>query len=387
MPWIKSLPSRLSSKEKSGLSLCALVGSAGLLLSLAACGGGGSSSSMAPPPPPTPSYQIASLVSDQAAAGAITTDTNLVNPWGLAYGPTTEFWVANQGTATTTVYDGSGHPPASPIVVSSPSVPGHVMGGPTGILFNGSTNFLGDQFLLASLDGCICGWNSGVMTTRRVDNSASGAVYTGLAMGSNGTGAYLFAANFTAGTIDVFDANYAPASLGASALVDPTLPAGFSPYNVQVMAGKLYVTYAKRVPPAMRETSGAGFGYVSVFNLDGSFDRRLASEGPLNSPWGLALAPASFGPFGGALLVGNFGDGHITAFDAATGAQLGQLTTAAGTPLVVSGLWGMIFGNGGSAGNADQLYFTAGPLSETHGLFGSISFGSPAGGGGTGGGY
>jgi uncharacterized protein (TIGR03118 family) len=326
-------------------------------------------------------------VSDQATAGAATTDANLVNPWGLAYGPTTDFWVANQRTATSTVYDGLGIRPATPIVVSVPMVPGHAMAGPTGMVFNGSTAFAGDEFMVASLEGCICGWSAGLTMTRRVDNSASQAVYTGLARGASGTATYLFAANFTAGTIDVFDAAYAPVNLGTTALVDPTLPAGFAPFNVQVLAGKLYVTYAKRVPPALRETSGAGFGYVSLFNLDGTFVRRVASGGSLNSPWGMALAPAAFGPYSGALLVGNFGDGRITAFDATTGTQLGQLSDANGTPLAVNGLWGMAFGNDASAGKSNQLYLTAGPQAEAHGLFATISYGAMGtGGGGTGGG-
>ena len=363
------------------------TGAAALLFGLVACGGGGSSSGTTTPPLAL-SYQITRLVSDQAAAAAVTTDANLVNPWGLAYGPTTYFWVANQGTATTTVYDGLGHPPAVPVVVSSPVVPGHTMGGPTGVVFNGTTGFLGDEFLLASLDGCICGWSAGAVTTRRVDQSGTAAVYTGLATGTTGTTTYLFAANFTTGTIDVFDASYAPVNLGAAALVDPALPAGFAPFNVQVLAGKLFVAYAKRVPPALRESPGPGFGYVSVFNLDGSFVQRLASAGPLNSPWGMAIAPATFGPFSGALLVGNFGDGRITAYNATTGAQMGQLSDATGTPLTISGLWGLTFGNDASAGKSHQLYFAAGPSAETHGLFGIISYGAPGvgTGGGTGGG-
>jgi len=368
-----------------------LAGAGALVLSLIACGGGGGGAASAPPPPPPSAYQVTRLVSDQAASGAVTTDPNLVNPWGIAYGPTTYFWLANQGTSTTTVYDGLGNKPAVPIVVSSPSVVGHVMGGPTGVVFNGSagfSGFSGDEFILASLDGCLCGWSAGTITTRRVDNSGAGALYTGLATATVGANTYLYVANFTAGTIDVFDGTYAPISLGASALVDPTLPAGFSPYNVQVLGTKLYVTYAQRTPPALRETTGAGLGYVSVFNLDGSFVNRVASGGSLNAPWGIALAPANFGPFSGALLVGNFGDGRITAFNATTGAELGQLKGPNNLPLAISGLWGLTFGNGGSAGATNHLYVTAGPQAETHGLFAVINYG-PAGvgtGGGTGGG-
>jgi uncharacterized protein (TIGR03118 family) len=242
--------------------------------------------------------------------------------------------------------------------------------------------------MVASLEGCICGWSAGTTMTRRVDNSASNATYTGLAIGSNGTASFLYAANLSAGTVDVFDSTFAPVVMGATAFVDPTLPAGFSPYNVSVLGSQLYVTYAKHDPAALRESTGAGLGYVSLFSLDGTFVRRVASAGSLNAPWGLAMAPASFGTFAGALLVGNFGDGHITAFNATTGAMLGQLSDANSAPLAISGLWGMTFGNGASAGYSNQLYVTAGPQAETHGLFATISYGSPAGGGtgGTGGG-
>jgi uncharacterized protein (TIGR03118 family) len=306
----------------------------------------------------------------------------------MAYGPTTDFWVSNQASATSTVYDGLGVMPTTPIVVAVPLVTGHALAGPTGLVFNGTTGFLGDEFLVATLDGCICGWSAGVTMTRRVDNSTAGATYTGLATGTNGTASFLFAANLSAGTVDVFDATFAPVSLGATAFVDPTLPAGYSPYNVQALGGKLYVTYAKHDPAALRETTGAGLGYVSLFNFDGSFVRRVASGGSLNAPWGVALAPATFGTFANALLVGNFGDGHITAFDATTGTMLGQLSDANNAPLTISGLWGMTFGNDASAGKSTQLYVTAGPQAETHGLFATISYGAiGTGGGGTGTGY
>jgi len=382
----RTLPEAKREARRGTARSAPLAGTTLLALSFVACGGGGSASSPAPAPAPTV-YQVTSLVSDQATAGAVTTDTHLVNPWGLAYGPTTDFWTANQGTSTTTVYDGLGHTPTTPITVSVPPMAGHAMVGPTGVAFNGSASFQADEFIIASLDGCLCGWSVGTTMTRRVDNSAS-AVYTGLASGTSGAATYLFAANLGAGTIDVFDATYAPISLGAGALVDPTLPAGYAPFNVQVLGGKLYVTYAKHDPALPRETPGAGFGYVSIFNLDGTFVRRVASGGTLNAPWGLAIAPAGFGPYSGALLVGNFGDGHITAFDATTGAQLGQLSGANNIPLSIGGLWALSFGNDASAGRSNQLYVTAGPQAETHGLFAVISFGAPygsaTGGGGVG---
>jgi uncharacterized protein (TIGR03118 family) len=378
-PLSKRSPSR-------GISL---AGASVLLFSLVACGGGGGGSyggGSSSNPPPAPTYQITNLVSDQATAGAATTDTHLVNPWGLAYGPGTDFWLANQATGTTTAYNGAGATPAVPLVVSVPVIPGMAMGGPTGVVFNGTTGFQADEFITASLDGGICGWSAGSVMTHRFGTSSSTAVYTGLALATNGTATYLFAANLNAGTVDVFDSTYAPINLGASAFVDPSLPAGFSPYNIQALAGKLYVTYAKHDPAALRETPGAGLGYVSIFNPDGSFVRRVASGGSLNAPWGVALAPATFGTFANALLVGNFGDGHITAFDSTTGAQLGQLSGASGAPLVINGLWAMAFGNDASAGLSNQLYVTAGTLAENHGLFATISYGSTGSGGGTGGG-
>ena len=382
MPHIQH-PSTSHLTQDRPLSPVSGLGAAALVLSLVACGGGGGGSTASTPPPP-PTYQLTNLVSDQATTGATTTDASLVNPWGLAYGPATDFWVANQATATSTVYNGLGARPTVPITVSVPMVAGQPMGGPTGIVFNGTTGFLADEFMVASLEGCICGWSTGATMTRRVDNSGSHAVYTGLATGTTGTTTYLYAANLSAGTVDVFDATFAPVNLGASALVDPTLPAGFAPFNVQVLGGKLYVTYAQHTAPNLRETTGAGLGYVSVFNLDGTFVRRVASGGALNAPWGVALAPANFGTYSNALLVGNFGDGRITAFDATTGTQLGQLSGANNIPLAVNGLWAIAFGNDASAGKSNQLYLTAGPQAETHGLFAVISYGSV--GVGTGGG-
>ena len=371
-----------SLRPGTALAAALLTGSA--ILFLLACGGGSAADST--PAPAPPSYQLTRLVSDQAATGAITTDANLVNPWGLAFGPATDFWVANQGTGTTTVYDGLGKPPTTPVIVAIPPIAGHAMGGPTGVAFNGSSSFSGDEFIIASLDGCICGWSSGTVMTRRVDNSTTQAVYTGVALGSTATARYIYAANLAAGTVDVFNESYAPVNLGAGALVDPTLPAGFSPYNVQVLAGKLYVTYAKYAAPALRETSGAGYGYVSVFNLDGTFVQRLASGGLLNAPWGMAIAPSNFGPLSGTLLVGNFGDGRITAINATTGAIVGQLSDGSGAPMVIGGLWGLSFGNGAAAGQTNQLFVTAGSQGETHGLFGVITYGPSGIGSGTGGG-
>jgi uncharacterized protein (TIGR03118 family) len=307
-----------------------------------------------------------------------------VNPWGIAYGPATDFWVADQGSASVTAYDGQGSPPAPPIAVAVTPAAGRPAGGPTGIVFNGTADFSGDTFIFATLDGTLAGWSAGATAATRVDRFASGAAYTGLAMASVGAANHLYAANFAGGTIDVFNGAYAPVDLGVGTLVDPALPAGYYPYGIENLGGRLVVTYASRVPPALHASTGPGTGYVDVFNPDGTLVQRLVSQGLLDAPWGLAMAPASFGPFGGALLVGNFGDGRITAYRADTGAALGQLSGAGGQPLAISGLWGLAFGNGLGAGSAAQLYYAAGTQAETHGVFGTVSVGQPvAGGGGT----
>ncbi len=332
--------------------------------------------------PPT-GFVVTGYVADQATSAH--QDTNLVNGWGLAYGPATKFWVANQGTGTSTVYDGYGVAPATPITVAIPFAAGAAAKGPTGVVYNGTADFSADLFIFVSLDGTVSGWKTGTDAVLRKDNSGSGAVYTGVALGAVGSVNYLYAANFAGGTIDVLDGTYTAASLGATAFQDATIPAGYYPFNIQLLGTKLYVTYAQH-DGSNRAVAGAGLGYVNAFNTDGTLSGRVVSQGLLNAPWGLSMAPMGFGTFGGALLVANFGDGRITAYNATTGVAMGQLSNASGTPVAVSGLWGIVFGNGGSAGMADQLYFAAGPGGETHGLFGTISYGAPAGSGGGGGG-
>jgi uncharacterized protein (TIGR03118 family) len=305
-------------------------------------------------------------------------DPKLINPWGLTYGPQTYFWGANNGSGTSTVYDGTGAlMPTPPLVVTIPPAAGGSQGSPTGLVSNSTTAFNGDKFIFASLDGTVSGWASGASATLRMDNSASGAAYTGLAIGNVGSANYLYAANFAAGTVDVLDASYAHSNLGSSAFKDPTLPAGYSPFNIQALGGLLYVAYAQHLPSINVGISGTGLGYVSVFNMNGSFAKRLVSQGWLDAPWGLALAPSGLAGFAGALLVGNFGDGRISAYDSGTGAPLGQLVDVSGTPVVIDGLWALAFGNGSKAGSTDLLYFTAGPQGGTHGLFGSFSFNQP----------
>jgi uncharacterized protein (TIGR03118 family) len=314
------------------------------------------------------------------------TDPNLVNPWGMASSATSPVWISNNHTGNTTVYDGSGQPfpVANPLQVQIPATSSaNPTSAPTGQVFNATTGFVlsGGQpalFLFASEDGTISGWNSpaGPNATIVVDNSSSGAVYKGIALGKNNLGPVLYAANFNAGTIDVFDGNFSQITLQGQ-FNDPDLPQGFAPFNIQNAGGRLYVTYARQDDAKRDDISGPGNGFVDVFDFDGNLVQRLVSNGNLNSPWGIALAPAQFGDFSNALLVGNFGDGTINAYDAGSGAYLGTLQDSTGTAIVIPGLWGLLFGNGGNGGDVNTLYFTAGipgaDTIESHGLFGSIA--------------
>ena len=310
------------------------------------------------------------LVSDQAGQ-ADRVDTNLVNAWGLAFSPSGPFWVSDNHTGVSSVYNSTGG--VQSLVATIPAPPGATSpAAPTGIIFNGSTNFMVTggpaHFIFATEDGTISGWNNGTNAEIKVDNSGSGAIYKGLAMASN----MLFAANFHAGRIDAFDSNFAPVSL-TNAFVDPNMPTNYAPFNVAAFNDKLYVTYALQDTNKEDDVAGVGNGFVDVYDLNGNLLQRLISAGPLNSPWGLAMAPAGFGSFPGALIVGNFGDGLIHAFDPATGAPLGTLSNGAGIPIKIDGLWSIKFGNGGNGGDTNVLYFTAGPSQEAHGLFGSLA--------------
>jgi uncharacterized protein (TIGR03118 family) len=323
-------------------------------------------------------YHQHNLISDISGL-AEHTDPNLVNPWGIAYGPATPLWIADNHTGVTSVYDGNGFETRTAVTIP-PAAGGKPPAAPTGIVFNPTTDFVVGpnqpaHYIFATEDGTISGWNTGAAAVLKADLSASGAVYKGLTLGSSGGKNFLYATDFHAGRVDVFDADFVPVTLAGS-FADPTVPVGFAPFNIQNIGGQLYVTYALQDADAHDDVSGRGNGYVNVFDPNGVLLRRLASGGPLNSPWGMAIAPAGFGTFGGALLIGNFGDGRINAFNPATGGFLGNLHDACGTPISIDGLWGLIFGNGGQGGDPHTLFFTAGiPYSgnvEDHGLFGSI---------------
>ncbi len=325
-------------------------------------------------------YVQANLVSDIPGVARIT-DPNLVNPWGVAAGPTTPVWIADNGTNVSTLYSGgvAGSIPVTlPLVVSIPD------GAPTGLVFNATNDFVihqGDvtapaKFIFDSENGEIAAWTGTTppTTTAQVEFSNPDAVYKGLAIASTGDGTFLYAADFHRGRIEVFNRHFARVRTSGR-FTDPNIPAGFAPFGIQLLNGNLYVTYAMQDADRHDDVAGPGNGFVDVYDTRGNLLKRLISGGDLNSPWGLALAPAGFGAFSGDLLVGNFGDGAIHAYDPSSGAEQGQLTNADGNPIVISGLWSLWFGNG-VTGTPSTLLFTAGLAGESHGLFGAITAGS-----------
>lgn len=320
-------------------------------------------------------YQISKLVSDIPGFAAHT-DSHLVNPWGIAFNPNGFDWVANNETGTSTLYDGDGNPSATLPVVNVP-------GKPTGIVFNSSNDFqitpnnpaTAARFLFASEDGSILGWSPNVNVTNAVTVVPSnGAVYKGLALAANGKANFLYAADFLHRRIDVYNAKFEPVSMPFH---DPAIPPQFSPFNITAIQGDLYVAYAQLGDEA-EEVPGQGLGFVDVFDADGNLIRRVATRGKLNAPWGMVLAPASFGKFANRFLVGNFGDGRINAYDAHSGEFKGTLRGTDNKPLEIEGLWGLAFGNGILNQPTGTLFFAAGIDDEEHGLYGKIA---PAAGG------
>jgi uncharacterized protein (TIGR03118 family) len=326
-------------------------------------------------------YVQRNLVSDTPTIPAEHIDPRLVNAWGVAFNPFGVVWVNDNGTGFSTLYDGNGVPQSLVVTVPGPA-PG-VPSKPTGIVYYGGPAFAVSQggitaasrFIFATEEGSISGWAPSVNLTnaiRVVDNGPSGAIYKGLAISAGGTGALLYAADFHNARIDVFDAQFRPVTLPGTPFRDPGIPKGYAPFGLQAINGDIYVTYARQDDEAEDDVAGPGFGFVSVFDPNGRFLRRLVSRGELNAPWGLALAPAGFGRFGGRLLVGNFGDGIINAYDLATGHWVGRLERENGKPVRIDGLWGIAFGNGLSNQPVDTLFFAAGPQDETHGLYGRL---------------
>ena len=321
--------------------------------------------------PGTSAFTQRNLVSDIPGVARIT-DPNLVNPWGLSAGPATPLWVADNGTDVSTLYSGGVRgsiPMIAPLVVGIPG------GAPTGTVYNPTTGFAvggaAARFIFDSEAGQITAWHPGLGTQAQTVAATPHAIYKGLALAATPKGAWLYAADFHGGKIDVFDDRFGPVHLKPGAFADHALPAGFAPFNVQELGGSIYVTYAKQDADAEDEVPGAGLGYVDVFDPTGRLLRRLISGGALNAPWGLAIAPAGFGGLDGALLVGNFGDGAINAYDVGTGASRGALTNEDGNPIRIDGLWALRFGNG-VFGTPRSLVFTAGIADEAHGLLGTI---------------
>lgn len=343
-------------------------------------------------------YSITKLVADSTGTGAVSTDTHLVNPWGIAMPLSGVAWVANNHSETATLYDGNGKPQpnANPRVVQMPAGAGGVTFDPTGIVFNvSSTDFVVtsgtssgvSKFIFAGEGGMIAAWNPAVDANALLTyTDAGGAVYKGLAVANNGTGNFLYATDFHNSKVDVFNATFTKQTPTATsfAFVDPTLPAGYAPFGIQAIMGstagvpQLYVTYAQQQAPDNRvNTVGSGLGLVDVFDANGVFVKRLIPVGgALNAPWGLALAPADFGTLASALLVGNFGDGKINAYDPSSGQFIGLVRDSAGAAFAEPGLWGIAFGNGGANQPRNTLFFAAGVNDQANGSYGRIDLGA-----------
>lgn len=388
----------------SRLALVAALGA------LAACGGGmpqsaasgGALSGASGPPAAEPSnrYAVKVLVSDDTTLiPAPVEDKNLVNGWGIAASPTSFWWVSNNGTGTSSLYDGNGKINAGLPFVDVPSAAGEA-GKPTGIVAYTGSNFIvksgsasaPSRFIFAGEDGTIGGWAPGVPppppsrgAILAVDNSPSGAIYKGLAYAATPADR-LYAADFHNGRVDVFDGAFKPVAT-AGTFTDPDLREGFAPFGIQGIGGTIYVAYAKQDAERRDEVAGKGLGAVAAFDTEGRLLRRIATGGKLNAPWGMTLAPADFGRHSNELLVGNFGDGTLVAFSLADdskdkdhgkkGEKKGRRLKTEEGPIRIDGLWGIAFGNGGNAGPKNTLFFAAGPFEETHGVFGRIDVAPP----------
>lgn len=311
-------------------------------------------------------FNVVNQVSDQMGAAPLT-DANLVNAWGLSQGPGTALWVSNNGTNTSTIYN--------PATFAKNALTVNTPDSPTGTTYVGLVNAFNVTsgnasgptiFAFATESGVIAGWNPSVDQGNAivaVDQSGQGSVFKGLTLGLNQDRHLLFATDFANGMVEAFGPHF---HRGIS-FTDPNLPPNYAPFNVQNLNGLLYVTFAQHDPGAKDENHGFGLGFVDVFDTGGNLIKRLISNGRLNAPWGLAIAPASFGKFAGALLVGNFGNGRIGAYDPQTGDFLGKITDASGAPVVIDGLWALHSGANGT------ITFSAGPSGETHGLLGSLA--------------
>jgi len=320
-------------------------------------------------------YTQTNLVSNVPGAASVT-DPNLQNAWGLVAGPATPWWVADNHAGFSTLYDGAGN--ILSLVVTIPSASGNgTTGSPTGIVFNGSpTDFLvngnPEKFIFVTEDGTLSAWNGGTSAVIVKNNARDNAVYKGATIGQIDGKKYLFVTNFHSGHVEVYDTYFKRVPISEERFDDDQLPEGFAPFNIQGIGPNLYVTYAKQDAAKHDDVHGAGSGYVDVYSPRGFRLARLEHGSWFNGPWGIVLAPANFGEFSHTVLVGNFGDGTIAAFNPVTGRFLRRMRTPEGSVLKIDGLWALRFGNGSNSGPANTLFFTAGPNAEMDGLFGTL---------------
>ena len=362
------------------VALSTVIGLSGTARSASAEGGGIAARS----------YVQTNLVSDIPGLAAHT-DPNLKNPWGTSVGPGSPIWVSDNHAGVTTLYDGAGNPQPRVVAIPAPPSAGNgAVGAPTGQAFNtfdpSSSDFVISKngvsgpafFLFATEDGTIAGWNPNVDNTHAViavDRSTAtdvagdvGANYKGLALVPTPSGKFIYATSFRFGRVDVFDSHFDL----ANSFTDPTIPAGFAPFGIHNIGGKLYVTFAKQGAGKADDDARPGNGFVDVFAPNGDLLQRFASRGKLDSPWAVTLAPPTFGAFGGDILVGNFGNGRISAYDPTGGEFQGELRGPTDGPVAIDGLWGLRFAPATPGASSNTLFFTAGPNDEADGLFGTI---------------
>jgi uncharacterized protein (TIGR03118 family) len=329
-------------------------------------------------------YNQTNLVSDNGVAGT-RTDPALVNGWGLDHTATGPWWVAGNGTGISPAYAGNGASAATNVAI--PIAPGDAQANPTGLVTNPSKAFVVSEngvsgiseYVFVTENGTISAWNINVDATNailEVNNKPSGAVYKGAAIATSGRHPhpFLYATDFHNNKIDMFDGSFAPVTLGAGAFTDSSLPAGYAPFNIANVGGLLYVTYALQDGPAHDDVGGPRHGFVDIYTTGGALVKRFASRGSLDSPWAVVVAPHDFGLFSDDILIGNFGNGKISAFNR-KGRFEGFVVGGDANPIEIPGLWGLAFGNDSEAGPSNSLFFAAGPNDESHGLFGTLTIG------------
>jgi uncharacterized protein (TIGR03118 family) len=324
-------------------------------------------------------YQRTDLTADNSSTSpAPNIDPNLVNAWGMSRSSGSPWWISDNGTSLSTLYNSTGVPQS--LVVSIPAPDGQPGGTPTGTVFNYTGAFqvapgLSAIFLFATEDGTISGWNPTANATNAIVkvNRSGNAVYKGLALATTSLGPRLYATNFQTGQVDVFEGHFHPVRV-VGGFVDAKLPLNYAPFGIQNVGGNIVVTFAHRKPGSLDEDHGPGLGFVDVFDTSGRLLLRLQHGTFLNAPWGIAEAPGDFGPFSHRLLIGNFGDGWIHAFNVVSGKLAGTLLDPTGSALAIDGLWALSFaGDNTNSGLATELFFTAGPNDEANGILGKIT--------------